>query len=233
MMMTKEIILNRIEEALKGRISDYKNSRHKDLQLKKAIALASAKGKPELLKQFKKELELVSGEFLSVNSLDEVAKILSRLLKESNFREFVICQEKVCKDIAEIVVNQHLGISYLSVTDLGNTERKSRLAQVPLALVEAIYAIADTGSLVFSYGGYSLLPHFLSDCVVVLFDWSKIIPNQFELFGSMTSERTKNLSIVTGPSRTADIEKVLVLGAHGPRRLVAIHINKPPMEKER
>ena len=29
-----------------------------------------------------------------------------------------------------------------------------------------------------------------------------------------------SLTLITGPSRTADIEKVLVLGAHGPRRLV-------------
>jgi L-lactate dehydrogenase complex protein LldG len=28
------------------------------------------------------------------------------------------------------------------------------------------------------------------------------------------------LSVITGPSRTADIEKILVFGAHGPKRLV-------------
>ncbi|NQU11234.1 lactate utilization protein [bacterium] len=32
-----------------------------------------------------------------------------------------------------------------------------------------------------------------------------------------------NLTVITGPSRTADIEKILVLGAHGPKRLV-VHL---------
>jgi L-lactate dehydrogenase complex protein LldG len=30
--------------------------------------------------------------------------------------------------------------------------------------------------------------------------------------------------IVTGPSRTADIEKILILGVHGPKRLVVMLI---------
>jgi L-lactate dehydrogenase complex protein LldG len=40
------------------------------------------------------------------------------------------------------------------------------------------------------------------------------------------------LSVVTGPSRTADIEKILVLGAHGPKRLVVLMLPEgslPPL----
>ena len=34
------------------------------------------------------------------------------------------------------------------------------------------------------------------------------------------------ITIITGPSRTADIEKTLVLGAHGPCRLVVILVRE-------
>jgi len=40
------------------------------------------------------------------------------------------------------------------------------------------------------------------------------------------------LSVITGPSRTADIEKTLVMGAHGPRELFLILVETSPMEEE-
>lgn len=44
---------------------------------------------------------------------------------------------------------------------------------------------------------------------------------------SGVAERNSSLFLITGSSRTADIEKILVLGAHGPRRLVVILIRNP------
>jgi L-lactate dehydrogenase complex protein LldG len=38
------------------------------------------------------------------------------------------------------------------------------------------------------------------------------------------SNRSSYATIITGPSRTSDIEKILVLGAHGPKRLAVIVI---------
>ena len=37
-------------------------------------------------------------------------------------------------------------------------------------------------------------------------------------------EQRGEIALITGPSRTADIEKILVLGVHGPRRLIVFII---------
>ena len=39
------------------------------------------------------------------------------------------------------------------------------------------------------------------------------------------------VSVITGPSRTADIEKTLVMGAHGPRELYLILVETPPSDE--
>jgi len=38
--------------------------------------------------------------------------------------------------------------------------------------------------------------------------------------------------VITGPSRTADIEKTLVMGAHGPKELFLILVETPPADDE-
>jgi len=37
-----------------------------------------------------------------------------------------------------------------------------------------------------------------------------------------TSTRNSMVTLVTGPSRTGDIEKIIVMGAHGPQRLIVV-----------
>ena len=58
----------------------------------------------------------------------------------------------------------------------------------------------------------SLLP-----CVhVSLAPRGRILPGLAELFAALGADLPSALAIVTGPSRSADIEQILAIGVHGP-----------------
>jgi L-lactate dehydrogenase complex protein LldG len=81
----------------------------------------------------------------------------------------------------------------------------------------AVYGLADTGSVVIAAGpdeprARSLLPAVH----VTILDADRILPGLSELFAALDGKLPSALAIVTGPSRSADIEQKLVIGVHGP-----------------
>lgn len=82
---------------------------------------------------------------------------------------------------------------------------------------EAIYGLADTGSVVLAAApdeprARSLLPAVH----VSLLREDRILAGLPELFGAVGHALPSALAIVTGPSRSADIEQMLTVGVHGP-----------------
>jgi L-lactate dehydrogenase complex protein LldG len=80
----------------------------------------------------------------------------------------------------------------------------------------AAYGLADTGSVVVLASdeprGRSLLPFvhwtYLNE--------SRILPGLDELFAELGNDLPSSVAIITGPSRSGDIEMTLAVGVHGP-----------------
>ncbi len=88
------------------------------------------------------------------------------------------------------------------------------------AAAAADYAIAETGTLVFLSGPRSPSSwHFRPGCEFALIMRSAILPRLEDVITMLGSDpqMPATLNLVTGPSRTADIEQTIELGAHGPR----------------
>jgi L-lactate utilization protein LutC len=92
-----------------------------------------------------------------------------------------------------------------------------------IGLAVAFCGIAETGSLVLLAGPESPTTlNFLPDDFLCLLPENRIVPRLEDAWALVRAERgamPRATNIITGPSRTADVEQTIQLGAHGPRRL--------------
>ena len=103
-----------------------------------------------------------------------------------------------------------------------------------LASVSHAFAgVAETGTLVLTSGPDNPTTlNFLPDVHIVVVDAADIAPD-FEVVMARLRERygtgamPRTVNMITGPSRSADIEQTLLLGAHGPRKLHVIVVGNP------
>jgi L-lactate dehydrogenase complex protein LldG len=103
-------------------------------------------------------------------------------------------------------------------------EPNASVRECALGVTGCDYLVAQTGSIIvstLSAGGRAL--SVLPPVHLVIARREQIVGDMASAFTLLRKRYDKHwpsaLSVITGPSRTADIEKILVMGAHGPKRL--------------
>lgn len=87
-------------------------------------------------------------------------------------------------------------------------------------LSRAAYGLADTGSVVLAASPEEpRARHLRTEVHVSLLAEDRILESLAELFELVRGELPSALVVITGPSRSADIEQRLVVGVHGPREV--------------
>lgn len=91
------------------------------------------------------------------------------------------------------------------------------LLDVELAIIEARFAVAENGAvwLTEDVMGHRILPYIAQHLAVIVSE-SNIVSTMHDAYNKIGSEDYGFGGFIGGPSKTADIEQALVLGAHGP-----------------
>ncbi len=91
-------------------------------------------------------------------------------------------------------------------------------------------AVAETGTLVFaSKADEPASTHLLPETHIAIVREDQVVHTMEDAFEMLRKEgriMPRALNFVSGPSRTADIEQTIVLGAHGPYRVHLILVGK-------
>lgn len=104
----------------------------------------------------------------------------------------------------------------------------------PAMVTQAVAGVAETGSvLVASGGARPMAEHFLAATHVVALARERIVATYEQAWSMLPAPLPRAVSLITGPSRTGDIEQTLILGAHGPKRLIIALVDPPTMTASR
>jgi L-lactate dehydrogenase complex protein LldG len=100
-------------------------------------------------------------------------------------------------------------------------------AAAKVGISEMDWAIASTGTLVQDATAVEKrLVSALPPIHVALIGTDRILADMDGVLERMRPEQLAYIAFITGPSRTADIERVLTIGVHGPERLIVVVIDE-------
>jgi len=95
-----------------------------------------------------------------------------------------------------------------------------------IGISDMSWALVDTGSLVADQTAIEQrLVSTLPAVHIAIVPTNNILPGKAELFTHITPQQARYIAFISGPSRTADIERVLTIGVHGPKRLIIVFVD--------
>jgi L-lactate dehydrogenase complex protein LldG len=238
----RDSILARVREALRGGSSGSSLAKAKKDEYVAASETQLADGSSEVrqvlpevpgdfagqLALFAERSESLKTEFLSCADEAAARAQLKRLSDRDGWQSIAFSADSVVGALLTDVAITKLEVDRSTV--------KTDLEKVSVGVTGCDALIAQTGSVLLtakSGGGRAL--SVLPVHHVVVATSSQLVPDlpaAFELLErKYAPDFPSFMTFITGPSRTGDIERVLVLGAHGPRRLTVILVGGVGVEK--
>lgn len=157
--------------------------------------------KAELVKRFIEMLTLIGARVIQVQSTEEIEQYI-----QGNFG---FADEKMIR-------SERLN----NYTQFTGAELPHHFAEVEFAIFEPRIAVAENGAvwLTEKQMGHRVLP-FITQHLAMIVSTATIVANMHEAYQQLEETDEGFGTFIAGPSKTADIEQSLVLGAHGARSM--------------
>jgi L-lactate dehydrogenase complex protein LldG len=170
------------------------------------------------------EVEAVGGRSHVVADMNSARETLAALLEQYDVRKALCWQHPVLTrlGLGDLLANR--GITLLNhnlLTTLSPDEQRAEMFAADIGISSATFGIAETGTLAMASGpGSERLASLLPPVHVAIIEADQILPDLFDLFAMLgekgPDQLPSNLTLITGPSKTGDLELKLTTGVHGP-----------------
>ena len=217
----REEILGKIRTALSGQLDEPAPSHGVRRVPDRPPDNGAARVHPDgAAQRFETELKKVGGQFYAAENKEAACDYILQLARSNGARSAAGWECPVIQDIGLIRALEDAGIEFIADNGADGFIKRALDAGIGISGVD--YALADTGTLVVLSGpGHARSVSLVTPVHVALVKEEQLLADLNDLFpllkerGSLSSA----IALITGPSRTADIEMTLVVGVHGPQQL--------------
>jgi L-lactate dehydrogenase complex protein LldG len=173
-----------------------------------------------LFEEFALRAQNVSAEVLRAKTPADSKEALVNLVKTLNAKKVVAVDCPLIQAAGIFDALREMGVEIY--TDPAEIRKHAETADLGVSGVE--FGVAETGSVLQdAYSIESRLVSTLPPVHVVFLNSTNIVPGIEDALGIVSKAFDRGyLSFITGPSRTADIERFLTIGVHGPSRFIVI-----------
>lgn len=194
--------------------------RQQERAVKHPPAWQSRRQFDDLAARFTAALTAAHGEVHRASSLVEALDVLGRTLIGLNAQQVAVNVEPPLDGID--LAGRWPAIQWHIVDQTpGDLRAFCAAADVGVTGVDA--ALAETGAIVVSSGpGRSRLAPLLPPVHIALAPASRLTTDLFTWTAARGGAMPASLTLISGPSKTADIEQTMAIGVHGPKRLIVI-----------
>jgi len=214
MSNSREFIIERIRKARKSGVTASLSYKLSSAETDTPVFVQPT---GDLCWNFSSELEKISGNCFIVKNDGEASFTLKQLVASG------VVASLVCLDESIIARYGTKGLDFSTTLEGIDSSAAS--------VTGCEFLISRTGSVMVSNANTSgRRPHVLPDTHIVIASSAQMVADLKDAIEGMQRKYQDRLpswiSNITGPSRTADIEKTLILGAHGPKKLIVIIVKQ-------
>jgi len=178
---------------------------------------------PDPVKRFCEELTTAGGHPHRARDRVAAVAVICDIVNQTNSKRILLGQGNSIDALNLKDALSGCNADVVRAQDLAARSNRERLFAADLGITGVYAAVAETGSLVLASGpdeprSFSLLPSIH----IAVVERSQIVADLFDLFDAFPGPSPalpSCLSLITGPSKTGDIELRLVTGVHGPGEL--------------
>lgn len=169
---------------------------------------------PDLEARFKEIMTQVGGQAVTLKKGDDINQVIKSLYPDAR---------RIASTVDEVMTSDGKKLAITCATfHPDDVETPGELDGTDLAIIDGRIGVGENGAVWIQQDVEQRAIYFISEALVILLDRRNLVSNMHEAYKRIDTGEYGYGVFISGPSKTADIEQALVMGAHGARSVTVI-----------